>query len=83
MTYPLALGCTVARHRQLGVNAIINARGKRQDLNALTHEDIELQRDAQGIRAWLQRRVRWYGPRSRFFRRHRRRIAHLIASRDD
>lgn len=82
-TYPLQLGCTKARARDLGIIAIVNARGGRQDLNDLTQEQIELERDARAIRDKLTRRVRWYGPTSKFFRRHRARIAHLIDSRGD
>lgn len=79
----LYLGCTAARHRELGVDAVINARGGALELNDWTTEDQEMQRDARAIRAWRERRVRWYGPSSRFFRRHLARIAHLISRHDD
>ena len=83
MKTKLYLGCTAARHRELGVDAVINARGGRQDLNDVTQEDTELRRDARAIHDRLERRVRWYGPNSRFFRRHRERVAHLITSREE
>lgn len=79
----LYLGCTLYRAQELGIDAVINARGGRLDLNDWTQEDTELQRDARAIRDRLERRVRWYGPNSRFFRRHRARIEHLIADRSD
>ena len=79
----LDLGCTLARHRQIGIDAVVNARGGLQRLNDLSQEDIELRRDGQGIRRYLAERVRWHGPHSKFFRRHRARIEHLIARHDD
>jgi len=81
--YPLHLGCTVARHKQVGVNAVVNARAGRQDLNDDTLEDLALQRDARAIQQRVTDRVRWYGPNSRFLRRRRERIAHLIDSYND
>ena len=78
-TYPLNIGCTVARHNAIGVDAVINARAGLQALNDLTQEDIDLRRDAQRIRDRLERRVRLYQVNSRFFRRHQNRIAHLIS----
>jgi hypothetical protein len=83
MKYPLRLGCTKARRDALGIHAVINARAGLQQLNDLTLDDIELYRDGQGIRDYQQRRIRWYGPHSKFFRRHRARIEHLIARHDD
>lgn len=83
MTYPIRLGCTRGRHDQIGIHAVVNARAGRQDLNDLTQEDIELQRDGRAIKRRIAERVRWYGPHSRFFRRHRARIEHLIARHDD
>jgi hypothetical protein len=47
----LNLGCTAWRHRRLGVDAVINARSGRQDLNEQTAEDVELVRDALAIRS--------------------------------
>jgi len=79
----LYLGCARARRREIGIDAVINARGGLQDLNDLTEDDRALRRDAAGIRGCVERRVRWYGPESKFFRRHRARIQHLIARRDD
>lgn len=79
----LYLGCTEARHRELGVDAVINARGGRLDLNDWTMEDQELLRDARAIRERLARRVRWYGPSSKFFRRHVERVEHLISQQGE
>lgn len=79
----LYLGCTAARHRALGVHAVINARGGRPELNDLSLEEIERERDARAIRDRLERRVRFYGFGSRFFRRHRERFAHLISNPND
>jgi hypothetical protein len=83
MPEQLQLGCTASRHRQIGIDAIINARGGLQFLNEQTMRDIELMRDGAGIRAHQKRRIRWYGPNSRFFRKHRARIEHMIARYDD
>lgn len=80
MKYPLYIGCTKARHERLGIVAVINARGGLQHLNDLTQDDIELQRDAQAIKAGLSDRVRFYSVHSKFFRRHVGRIAHLMSS---
>lgn len=79
----LYLGCTRARHARLGVHAVVNARAGLQSLNDQTIEDIELIRDGRAIRDRIEKRIRWYGPCSRFFRRNRKRIAHLIDSHDD
>ena len=83
MKYPLNIGCTVARHRALGIDAVINARAGWQHLNDLTLDDIELLRDGRRIRDYLANHVRFYQVCSRFFRRHQDRIAHLISSHDD
>jgi hypothetical protein len=83
VAYPLNIGCTIDKARQLGIDAIVNARAGLQRLNSDTMDDIELYRDGQGIKDYQQRRIRWYGPHSKFFRRHRARIEHLIARRDD
>lgn len=83
MSRQLYLGCTKARHARLGVDAVVNARGGLQCLNGLEEDDIDLHRDAQAIRDKKERRIRWYGPQSKFFRRNRARISHLIDSRDD
>ena len=82
---PLYLGCTRARHCEIGVNAIVNARAGQQSLNDLTQEDIELARDAEKIRRRLAERVRFYQFTSRFFRRKKnlRRVAHLLSRHDD
>ena len=79
----LYLGCTVARHRAIGIHAVINARGGRLDLNDLTLDEIEMKRDACAVRARIDARVRFYQVTSRFFCRHQARIAHLISDRND
>lgn len=83
ITRKLYLGCTVARHRERGVHVVINARAGRPELNREELEEVEMMRDARSIREASTSRVRWYGPTSKFFRRRRARIAHLIASRED
>lgn len=83
MNYPLHLGCTVARHRQLGVHAVINARAGRQHLNTLSLDEVELRRDAQRIRDKVERRVRLYQLNSRYLRRRAERVHHLIDTLDD
>lgn len=75
----LDLGCTVARHKQIGVNAIVNARAGLQNLNDLSIEDIELRRDARKIRQHAAERVIIHQFNSRFLRRHRNRVRHLIS----
>jgi hypothetical protein len=81
--YPLDIGCTLYRHQILGVNAVVNARGGRQQLNDLTQEDIELRRDAQKIRDWQSSHICFYQFNSRFFRRHQKRVQHLLSSYED
>jgi hypothetical protein len=83
VTYPLNIGTNIDNARRIGIDAIVNARAGLQHLNRSTLDDIELYRDGQGIKDYQQRRIRWYGPHSKFFRRHRDRIEHLIASYDD
>ena len=77
----LYLGCTKFRHAQLGVHAVINARSGRPDLNDRSPDEIELYRDAEFIRR--PNGGFWRGPCSRFFRRHRDRIAHTISDPND
>lgn len=74
----LYLGCTLFRARCLGVEAIVNARGGRQDLNDLTQEDIELRRDAQKILDHREHSVIIRQFNSKFLRRNRARVAHLL-----
>jgi hypothetical protein len=67
---PLLLGCTAARHAELGIDAVVNARGGRgHDLNNPTHQEIEAQRDANRVRDRITHRVRVYQYCSRSFRR--------------
>jgi len=79
----LYLGCTRYRHAQIGVNAIINARAGRQDLNDVTQEDTELMRDAIKIREKIARRVAIHQFNSRFLRRNRHRVEHLLSDWND
>ena len=81
--YPLNLNCTAARHAKIGVHAVVNARGGCQWRNDMTHEDTELLRDARAIRDRLAFRIRFYGFNSKFFRRHRARLSHLVSDRND
>lgn len=65
----LNLGCTIARHKQLGIHAVINARGGNQHLNNLSINDIELRRDARNIQNKIDNRVRFYQFNSKHFRK--------------
>ncbi len=62
---------------------IEHARAGRQDLNDLTLDEHEMRRDARAIRDRTERRVRFYQFGSRFFRRHRERLTHLLADRSE
>lgn len=77
------MGCTYSRHQQIGIDAVVNARGGQWQLNDLTIDEIELRRDAQKIRAWQSSRVRFYQFNSKFFRRHKKRLEHLLSDYDD
>lgn len=79
----LYLGCTVARHQQIGIDAVINARGGLQHLNDKTNDDWNLYRDARNIRDRLTNRVRFYQFNSKFCRRNHTRLAHLLSRYDD
>jgi hypothetical protein len=79
----LNMGCTRARHAQIGIDAVVNARGGLQHLNDREQDEIELYRDAAAIRNRQKNRVRFYQVYSRFFRRHRSKIEHLISRYDD
>lgn len=76
------LGCTVARHREIGINAVVNARGGLQHLNDLTSEEIEMRRDANKIHDKRLHRVRFYQFNSRFFRKAKA-VQHLLDRYDD
>ncbi len=78
----LNIGCTVARHRRIGINAVVNARGGMQHLNDLTLEEIEMQRDANKIRDKRLSRVRFYQFNSRHFRKAKQ-VQHLLSHYDD
>lgn len=82
MTKVLNIGCTAARHKQLGIHAVINARGGNQQLNCQTIEDIELKRDARKIGDWLNNRVRFYQFNSKHFRKAKG-VQHLLSSYED
>jgi hypothetical protein len=83
MRLPLQLGCTLARHQRIGIDAVVNARGGQQWRNDNTIEEIEMQRDARAIRDRLSRRIRFYQFGSRHFRRRQAQLAHLLSSYDD
>jgi len=83
MKYPIEIGCTITRHHQIGIDAIINARGKEQWRNDLTLDEIELRRDGRAIRSHLTDRIRFYQVNSKFYQRHFKQISHMIASYDD
>ena len=83
MKYPLYIGCTASRHKKIGVDAVVNARGGEQWRNDMTNDDWDLWRDGQRIRDWLEKRVRMYQVNSRFFRRHKARIEHLLSDYND
>lgn len=83
MKYPLDLACTLARHRQLGAHAAVNARAGEQWRNFTTLDETEQMRDARKVRARIAERVRFYQFNSRFFRRHAARFSHLISRYDD
>lgn len=80
---PLCLGCTAMRHRAIGVNAVINASGGEPWRNDMSQDEIEMERDGRAINDRINHRVRFYNVYSRFFRRHRNRVAHLISSREE
>lgn len=82
-TYPLYIGCTTARHKTIGIDAVVNARAGEQWRNDLTLDEIELRRDGRAIKDRLQKRVRFYQVNSKFFRRHINRISHLLTHYDD
>jgi hypothetical protein len=75
----LNLGCTIERHRALGVHAVVNARSGRQDLNDLTIQDVEQMRDARNIYMRRSSRVRFYQWNSRAFQRRSGELAHLVS----
>lgn len=80
----LNVQCTVARHLELGIDAVINARAGAAYgywANNLSQEDVEMRRDANKVLD-IQRRVRVYQFNSRAFRR-RPELCALLADRDD
>jgi len=83
MKYPLQIGCTIVRHEQIGIDVVVNARAGEQWRNDLTLDEIELQRDGRAIKAWLSQRIRFYQVHSKFFRKHRMKINHLLSFYDD
>lgn len=79
----LDIGCTTARHAQIGINAVVNARGGLQVLNGRSIDEHNLYRDARNIRARQTERVRFYQFNSRFFSKHQNRLSHLLSSYGD
>ena len=75
----LNLGCTVERHRALGVHAVVNARSGRQDLNDLTLREIDQLRDSWAIADKKRNRTKIYQWNSRAFRRRSGELAHLLS----
>lgn len=73
----LYLGCTAARHAQIGINAVVNARAGRQSLNDMTMAEVEMMRDAIKVRQHRASRVIIHQFNSRPFRR---RLSHLVSS---
>lgn len=69
---PLRLGLTAAQHAQMRhpIDAIVNARGGNLHLNDFdVIEEIEMQRDANKVRDYLQFRHTIYQFNSRHFRK--------------
>lgn len=81
-TKTIDIGCTAARHKQIGIHAVINARGGMQHLNDLSLNDIEMQRDARKIRDKVNSRVRFYQFNSKHFRKAHQ-VQHLLSSYND
>ena len=80
MNYPIYLGCTATRHAQIGIDAIVNARGNEQWRNDREIEEIEMIRDGRKIKAHLTCRVRFYQFNSKFFRdRKITKVKHLLS----
>jgi hypothetical protein len=82
MIYPLYIGCTKARHKELGIHAVVNARGGMQHLNDHpldTPQEMEMWRDAWKVIERRHLRVAIHQFNSRWFRR---RLAHLITPYD-
>lgn len=79
----LNLGCTIERHREIGVHAVINARSGRQDLNDLTLREIDQLRDSWAIAAKKRSRTKIYQWNSRVFRRRSSELAHLVSDYRD
>lgn len=78
----LHIGCTAARHKQIGIHAVVNARGGNQHLNSLTNEDIEMKRDARKIHDRLNSRIRFYQFNSKHFRKAGT-VHHLLSDYND
>ena len=80
VTRHLDLGCTLARHQQIGIDAVVNARAGIKHLNSISLEDIELRRDVWKIRDHAEKRIAIHQFNSKFARRHMDRLAHLISA---
>lgn len=83
MIKPLYLGCTAREHKRIGIDAVINARGLELWRNNKELEEIELIRDARRIKEKTENRVNFYQICSKFFRRNKYRIAHLLSNYSD
>lgn len=75
----LYLGCTLARHKQIGIDAVINARGGLQHLNDRSIEEIKLMRDGIKIKQKKEFRVAIHQFNSKFCRRNQSKLNHLIS----
>lgn len=82
MKTKLYLGCTALRHAEIGIDAVVNARGGELWRNDMTIEDKELLRDGRKIKDRVQSRVILRQVNSKFFRRNKSRIAHLFFDED-
>jgi hypothetical protein len=69
MIAKLHMGCTKEQHAQIGIDAVVNARGGQQWRNQPDTEEVEMSRDANKVRDWLRNRVRIYQFNSKHFRR--------------
>lgn len=81
--YPIYLGCTAARHKRIGIDAVINARGAQQWRNDDTQEEIEMRRDSRKIADHKRDRVRFYQFNSRHFQKRLPQLQHLLSSSED
>lgn len=81
-THRLNLQCTVKRHEQIGVHAVINAAAGMAHVNQPSDEDWRMIRDQRSIQDRLIRRVRFYQFESKACRK-RPELQKLISRHDD